>query len=250
MKEAPDRIGNLIDSFMLRQAVKEMMDIARYANKYFNDKKPWETIKNNKSECATTIYLSLETVKSLSILFDPVIPSTGEKIRKMLNMDQIESPDWDGAGTLSLVSGHPLNRPEIIFKKIDDKEIKKEIEKLNNPEKEDTIVDDNNTISIDDFKKLDLRVAEIYAVEQVKNADRLLKIMVNIGTEKRQIIAGVAKHYSEEDLIGKKIIIVKNLAPARIKGELSCGMLLAAKSDDDLCLLTIDGQIENGAKIS
>lgn len=250
LKEAPDKIGNLIDSFMLRQAVKEIMDIARYANKYFNDKKPWQTIKNNKSECATTIYLSLETVKSLSILFDPVIPLTGEKIRKILNMEQIENPDWNRAGTLSLVSGHQLNSPEIIFKKIDDKEIEKELEKLNNPEKEETIVDDNNLISIDEFKKLDLRVAEICAVEQVKNADRLLKIIVNTGTEKRQIIAGVAKHYSEEDLIGKKIVIVKNLTPVKIKGEISRGMLLAAKSDDDLCLLTIDGQIENGAKIS
>ena len=135
LKEAPDKIGNLIDSFMLRQAVKEMMDIARYANKYFNDKKPWETIKSNKSECATTIYLALETVKSLSILFDPVIPSAGEKIRKMLNMDQIENPDWNRAGTLSLVSGHPLNSPEIIFKKIDDTEIEKELEKLKTVQK-------------------------------------------------------------------------------------------------------------------
>ncbi len=249
LHEAPARIGKLIDTFTLRQALKEMMDIARAANKYFNDKKPWETIKNNKTECATTLYLSLETVKSLSILFDPVIPFTGKKIRKILNLDQFEALDWNAAGKLSLVPNQELNTPEIIFKKIDDKEIERELALLIPSEKE-ADSEDVGIISIDEFKKLDLRVAEICSVEPVKNADRLLKLTVDVGNEKRQIIAGIAKHYSAEQLMGKKIIIVKNLIPAKIKGELSHGMLLAAKSDDELSLLIPDGQISNGAQIS
>jgi len=250
LKTAPDRIGNLIDSFLLRQAVKEMMDVARFANKYFNDKKPWESIKDNREKCATTIYLALETVKSLAILFDPIIPLTGIKIRNILNIDQINNPEWSHAGILSLKAGHKLKKPEIIFKKIENEEIERELNKLKNTGKEENSAENDATISIDDFRKVDLIVAEICTVEPVKKADRLLKITVDIGKEKRQIIAGIAKHYKVDQLIGKKIVIVKNLAPAQIKGEVSRGMLLAAESDDELCLLTVDGDLPNGAKIS
>jgi len=250
LKTAPDRIGNLIDSFLLRQAVKEMMDVARFANKYFNDKKPWESIKDNREKCATTIYLALETVKSLAILFDPIIPLTGIKIRNILNIDQINNPEWSHAGILSLKAGHKLKKPEIIFKKIENEEIERELNKLKNTGKEENSAENDATISIDDFRKVDLIVAEICTVEPVKKADRLLKITVDIGKEKRQIIAGIAKHYKVDQLIGKKIVIVKNLAPAKIKGEVSRGMLLAAESDDELCLLTVYGDLPNGAKIS
>jgi methionyl-tRNA synthetase len=250
LKTAPDRIGKLIDSFLLRQAVKEMMDVTRFANKYFNDKKPWESIKNNRDKCATTIYLALETVKSLSILFDPIIPFTGIKIREILNLEQKYNPEWSQSGILSLKPGHKLKKPQIIFKKIENEEIERELDKLKLGGEEKIAPESNTVISIDDFKKVDLIVAEICSVEPVKKADRLLKMTVDIGPEKRQIIAGIAKHYKVDQLIGKKIVIVKNLAPAKIKGEVSRGMLLAAKSDDELCLLTVDGDLPNGAKIS
>ena len=250
LKQAPARIGRLIDSFLLRQAVKEMMDLARYANKYFNDKQPWETIKTNKSDCASTIYLALETVKSLSILFDPVIPFTGIKIRKILNLDQDVNPDWNDAGEFILKSGNSINPPEIIFKKIEDKDIERELKKLGLTAETDSADEYANLIAIDDFKKIDMRVAEIRSAERIRNADRLIKLLVDLGSEQRQIIAGIAKHYSADELIGKKVIIVMNLVPAKIKGELSQGMLLAASSDDKLSLLTVDSQISSGAKIS
>ena len=249
LKKAPQVIGELIDSFLLRQAVREMMDIARYANKYFNDKKPWETIKSDRSVCATTIYLALETVKSLSILLNPVIPFSGTKIRKTLMLENPENPEWQAAGKLSLKSGHKLMKPEIIFKKIENETIETELSKLEMPKSGQGITE-ADTISIAEFNKLDLRVAEICTAEPVKNADRLLKLEIDLGNEKRQIIAGIAKHFSSDTLPGKKIVIVANLSPATIKGELSHGMLLAAKDGDKLCLLTVDGHIDNGSKIS
>lgn len=247
IEKSPRKTGKYLDSFQLRQAVKEMMDLARFANKYFNDKKPWETIRQNKSECATTIYLALETVKSLAILFEPVIPNTTEKIWKVLHPSTETHRKWNVAGTLTLKSGSSLSTPEILFKKIEDDVIENELGKLKIIS---TTEEPQDLINIEDFKKLDLRVAEVISAEPVKKSDKLLKLSVKIGDNERQIIAGIAQNYKPQELIGRQIIVIANLEPAKIRGEVSNGMLLAAKHGEDLTILTTAQKINSGAKVS
>ena len=249
-EKSPRKTGKYLESFQMRQAVKEMMDLARFANKYFNDKKPWETIRQNKSECATTIYLALETVNTLAILFEPVIPFTAKKIRAVLNQADGHKCLWKDAGTFSLQPGSILSTPEILFKKIEDDIIDKELMKLkiiSSPESEEK---DQERIKIEDFKKLDLRVAEVISAEPVENSDKLLKLSVKVGDHERQIIAGIAKNYQPEQLIGRQIIIIANLEPAKIRGEVSNGMLLAAKLGEDLTIITTAQKIGTGAKVN
>jgi len=253
LENAPQNIGNLIDSFQMRRAIQETMNIARFANKYFNDKTPWETIKNNRDKCATTINLCLQTTKAISILMEPFIPHSTQKLRRILNLVINEVANiWDISGDLSLKAKHKLGRPEILFKKIDDKEIEPEINKLRlaSDNKLYEVSKSEENISIEQFKKIDLRVAEIIEASRLPKTDKLMKLSVLLGQEKRQIIAGIAEHYKPSDLINKQIIIVTNLKPVKIHGEISEGMLLAAISDDSLALVTVDKNIPSGSEIT
>jgi len=252
LEKAPQKVGALINSYQIRQALKEIMDLARFANKYFNDKSPWKTIKVDRTSCANTINLCLETIKTLSVLIKPFIPFTSDKIERMLNISEFAGKNiWDTSGELSLRSGEKLNDPEILFDKIEDKKINAEIEKLLSvnlkPLNENK---EKMKVTLEDFSKLDLRVAEIIKAEPVMKADKLIKLHIKIAEEKRQIIAGIAQFYKPEELQGKKIIVVANLQPAKIRGELSNGMLLAARDENELVLLTVDNEIDSGAKIS
>ena len=252
LAESPARVGKYIDTYQIRQAVREIMDIARFANKYFNDKTPWKTIKSDLQTCETTLSLCVETIRTLSYLLDPVIPFTAKIIRRLLNLkDNASSNVWEQAGSLYFKAGHPIRKPDILFQKIEDDVIEKEIAKLKaesgpvrEPEKTQSL------ISIDEFKKIDLRIAEILEAEPVPKTDRLLKLQIKVGSESRQIVAGIAGQYKPESIIGKKVVIVANLEPVKIRGEESKGMLLAAKADGQLTLLTTVEDIESGAGIS
>ncbi len=127
LKRLPPTVGILVDSFAFRLALKEIMDLARFANKYFNDKMPWLTIKKDKGSCDTTIYLCLETIKTLAILLKPFLPDTAQKIGTMLNLDQALMNEWDNAGKLSLKAGHAINEPQILFTKIENDKIDREL---------------------------------------------------------------------------------------------------------------------------
>ena len=250
IEKSPLRIGKYLDGFQLRQAVKEMMDLARYANKYFNDMKPWESVKLDVQKCATTIYLSLETVKTLAILFEPVIPFSTKKIWSILNQSKNTPFLWRQAGEMLLKPGTQLAVPEILFQKIEDDVIEMELAKLNLNDNKKLPDDDQKLVNLADFKKLDLRIAEVISAEPVKDSDKLLKLMVKTEGKERQIIAGIAQHYQPDQLVGKKIVIIANLEPAKIRGEISNGMLLAAKHDDQLAILTVDQEIITGSKVS
>jgi methionyl-tRNA synthetase len=228
------------------------MNVARASNKYFNDEEPWKTVKENNERCRTAIYVSILTTGSLAILMHPFLPFTSEKILKILNVNnKINSIIWDNFLQDKLIPGHTLGESEILFRKIEDSEIEPEIEKLKKinaqirPEKKE-----ENLIDISVLKKIDLRTATIIQCEKVKGAKKLLKLEVDDGNKKRQIIAGIAQHYEPEKLIGKKIIIVANLKPTILMGEKSEGMLLAATSGEKLVLLTTDKDIDTGSKIS
>ncbi|OQX87137.1 methionine--tRNA ligase [candidate division KSB1 bacterium 4484_87] len=255
IKTYPSRLGELIEKYQFKNYIREFMDLARFANKYFNDKEPWKTRKENPQACATTINLCLQTAKTLSIVAEPVLPFTARRIWKMLNVEN--SQTWDDATKLTLDDGAEIQPAEILFTKIEDDVIQKEIERLQQAgaPNEQKAVEKKETemerISFDDFKKVELRVATILEAKKVEKADKLLQLQIDLGEEKRQIVAGIAQHYSPEELVGKRIIVVANLEPAKIRGVESNGMLLAASdSEGNLTLLTVDNEIANGSKIS
>jgi len=252
LKKMPDTVGQLVDTFSIRQAQKEIMDLARFANKYFNDKTPWVTIKTAKQSCANTINLCVETIKTLTILLRPFIPFTADKLWTMLNLNDKTGNVWDQAGNLWLKPGHVINKPHILFNKIEDEKITPELEKLKSNLDAISVTEkgDRSVITLDDFKKVDLRVAEVLKAERLPKSQKLLKLHIQVGEEQRQIIAGIANYYEPADLIGKKIIVVINLQPATIHGESSNGMLLAAHHEGILRLLTVDQEIDTGAVIS
>jgi len=253
-KAARDSASISFESYRFREGALEIMNLARSANKYFNDMEPWKTAKENPQKCATTLYLCLEIIRSLAILVEPILPSTSMRIWKMLSL--IGTPlnaGWKSAGELSLTAGHQLGKPEILFTKIEDEVIQKHIENLGKlgtsplqtGSQAPTV---KAQITIDSFKQVDLRIAKVLAVEKVPKSDKLLKLQVSLGNEQRQVVAGIAQHYKPEDLIGKKIVVVANLVPAKLMGQESQGMLLAASnSDGKLTFLTGAEDIDEGS---
>lgn len=264
IKKSPAQIGNWIEKFEIRQAGRGMMNLARFANKYFNDQEPWATRKTAPEKCATTLYLCLELVKTLAVIMSPFLPFTARRVWMMLNLDgDVETQNWDEASRVYLTTGHTLNRAEVLFPKIEDDVITKEIEKLqkiangdksgtekHSFEKEQKKEEKNvERISFDDFKKIELKVAKVLAAEPVEKADRLLKLQIDLGSEERQIVAGIAESYQPEELIGKLIVVVANLEPAVIRGTESNGMLLAASQGAKISVLTLDRELEPGSGI-
>ncbi|MBI1804467.1 MAG: methionine--tRNA ligase [Ignavibacteriae bacterium] len=244
--------GELIDHYRFRDAMLEIMNVARFANKYFNDSEPWKTAKSDPQRCATTIHICLQTIRSLAILFEPILPFSTRKIWTMLNLSGNPlDAGWKTAGELALVEGHALGQPKILFTKIEDEVIQKHLQKLPPTTAQDTSQQRTAikpTITIDAFKQVDFRIARVLTAERVPKSEKLLKLRVSIGNEERQILAGIAQHYKPENLVGKKIVVVANLAPAKLMGQESQGMLLAASNNDgELSVLTVDADISEGS---
>ncbi len=244
LKEYPSKVGALLEKYKIKDAVFEMMSLARAANKYFNDSEPWITLKQDQEKCGTTINVCLQTIHTLAEIFSPVIPFASKKILEFLNSDL---QGWDNCGLLNLPDGHQLNKPEILFSKIEDDIIEAQVNKLNANDEEETRTAE---ITFDEFTKVDLRVAKVLAAEKIKKSDKLLKLQLEIGKEKRQVVAGIAKSYEPELLIGKKVIMVFNLKPAKLFGNESQGMILAAEDDEGgLHLISVDEKVNTGTKV-
>ncbi|MEN3038790.1 MAG: methionine--tRNA ligase [Candidatus Kryptonium sp.] len=252
LKEYTNKIAENYENFRIRDGVFETMNLARFANKYFNDTEPWRMIKENPNRASTSINLCLQVVRSLAILFEPVLPFSSRKIWNMLNLkDDIVKVGWDSAGELMLEAGHELGEPKILFRKIEDAEIDEEIKKLKIAAGEivEEKIEFKPQISIEDFEKIDLRVAEVIECERIENSEKLLKLKVKLGTEERQLVAGIGKHYKPEELIGRKVVVVANLKPAKLMGVESQGMLLAAVKDEKLTIITTLDEIESGSQV-
>jgi methionyl-tRNA synthetase len=232
----------------------EVMNFARAANKYFNDNEPWKTLTSNPERCATTLNLAIQIVRSLSILLEPVTPAFSAAIWKLLNLDATAKEDgWDSASSLPLKNGHQLHKPEILIHKIEDKQIDEIIKFLEGGEitpASPLVAPLKPIITIDDFKKIDLRVARVIEAVKVPKSEKLLKLQVEIGNERRQVVAGIAKHYKPEDLIGTLIVVVANLQPAKLMGQESQGMILAASDEaGTLTLVGVQSEISTGATV-
>lgn len=250
LKNAPAAIGGLYESYRFRDAVAETVAVARAANKYFNDSEPWKTIKTDRASCATAISVSLQTVRALSVLFRPVLPTISAEIARQLG-ETNEAVVWDQAGAEPVPAGRSLPKPEILIHKIEDQAIENMMNDLNASAAPTTAVPvPDPLITIDDFKKVALRVATVVSAEPVPKSEKLLRLIVSIAGEERQILAGIAKHYQPGDLVGKQVVVVANLQPAKLMGQESRGMLLAANADDGtLKIITVEGSIASGAVV-
>ncbi|KAF5068346.1 methionine--tRNA ligase [Methanobacterium aggregans] len=234
IKELPATVSDYIEKFKFREGLIEIIRLAKFANKYFNDKEPWKAVKTSKDEAANCLYLCNQLTKTLAVLLVPYIPEKTGEIFKVLGIDG--EITWKDA-TVSLPAGMEIGKAKPIFKKIDDEIIEKEKNKLyESLEDVETMKD---IITIDDFAKVDLRVGKIIGAESVKGSKNLLKLIVDIGSKKIQVVAGVAKKYSPEEVLNRKVIVVVNLEPAKLFGIKSEGMILA--TDDNMSLLTAEG---------
>jgi methionyl-tRNA synthetase len=246
---APDQIGNLLENFEVRKAAKVLMDVCRAGNKYFNDKAPWITRKSDPEICATTLNICIHIVHMLSGIIAPFMPEAAGKIRQMINIKLIL---WDDLAKQSFPDNHPIKKPEILFSKIDDESIEREVEKLTAMAgglQTESRREDTQLIDLEQFQKIHLKTALVLQAEKMKGTSKLLKLRIDLGNETRQIIAGVAQYYTPEEITGKTIIVVANLKPTLIRGIESQGMLLAVQNDEGLKLVTADGKVPPGIEI-
>jgi methionyl-tRNA synthetase len=240
--ERAKAIAELYQRFRLREATMETVDLARSANKYFNDAEPWKLIKQARDAAARVMLSCLEAVRALGAYFDPITPNASAKIRTTLGTT-LES--WSDTHQPKLTGGQELGTIEILFQKIEDEAVIKEIELLEtmahaaniqttvaaSAPKEDAL------ITIDDFKKIKLRTAKVLEAERVPKSKKLLRLQIAVGSEQRQIVAGIGEKYTPESLVGKSIVVVANLQPAKLMGNESNGMLLAVNDDNGVVTL-------------
>lgn len=256
LKSAPSKISGSLDQFKFREALFQLMDLARTGNKYLADTEPWKLVKEDPERVATILNIALQISANLSILCEPFLPFTSNRLNGILDLPK---RSWVEAGSVDLISeGHQLKKAELLFEKIEDAEVEKQVNKLLETKKmneQETNKPDQpelkSEIVFDDFLKMDLRVGEIKTAEKVEKSNKLLKFSVDMGLETRTILSGVAKHFTPEEMIGKKVTVMANLAPRKIMGVESQGMLLFAEnSDGNLVAVSPGEDAENGATIS
>ena len=244
-------VEKLLDEFRFRDAQKEAMNLARLGNKYLADSEPWKLQKTDPKRVETILNLSLQLVANLAIAFEPFLPFSSKKLRHMLNMEEF---DWNDLGSTTLIAaGHKINKPELLFEKIDDAPIQAQVDKLlatkaaneaagrkAEPQKAD--------MPFENFEKMDLRVGTVKECVKVEKSDKLLRFVIDDGLETRTIVSGIAKFYKPEELVGKQVCFIANLPPRKLRGIESQGMILSAENPDGtLSLLTPDRKCADGA---
>ena len=254
-KDVKAKVETLLDTFKFRDAQKEAMNLARIGNRYITECEPWKVAKTDMERVKTILNISLQLVANLAIAFEPFLPFSSKKLRDMLNVENFE---WDNLGNTDLLAvGHKLGEPALLFEKIEDDVIDFQLNKLAETKKANEAAqykakEIKDVIDFSDFEKLDLRVGHILNCEKVKKADKLLKFTIDDGSGKnRTIVSGIAKHYNPEELIGKDICFIANLAPRTLKGIESQGMILSAENfDGALSLMTLDREVKPGSVIA
>ena len=248
MAVVKDRINAKMEKFKFRESLAEAMNLARLGNKYFADTEPWKLIKTDENRVATVMNIAIQIAANLSIAFEPFLPFSTERLRKMMRIPMIE---WSVLGTANIVKdGHQLGTSEVLFPKFDDKEMEAQIKKLKTSEKATSKLPPmKNEIQFDEFMKMDVRVGEIVSAEKHPDADKLLVLKVNTGIDERVIVSGIAEHYLPDQIIGKKVSVLLNLMPRKIRGIESQGMILMAEIDGDLSFISPEKEISVGAEI-
>lgn len=248
------RLEELLENFKFRDAQKEAMNLARIGNKYIADSEPWKLIKTDPERVKTIIYISLQLTANLAIAFEPFLPFSSKRLRNMIGMEQF---NWEQLGSTELLpTGRKLSKPSLLFSKIEDEVIQAQMEKLQNTVKANMEAEYHTapikeTVSFDDFQKVDIRVGTVLACERVPKMKKLLKFTIADGLENRTIISGIAQWYEPEQLVGKQVLFVANLAPREFKnGLVSEGMILSAENwDGNISLATTAKEVKPGSRL-
>ncbi len=254
LKEFPSRIAASIEAYRFREATAHLMDLARLGNKYLAETEPWKLAKTDMNRVATILNIAIQISGNLAVLAEPFLPYTAQKLRDMLNLSRLT---WQQTGSADLLSnGHSLNEPSLLYEKIEDGVIETQIKKLNDKKNQMELASQPATplkpeIVFDDFSKIDIRIGTVIAAEKMPKSDKLLKLTVDSGLDKRTILSGIAKHYSPEDILGKQVTFIANLAPRKMMGMESQGMILMAEDKDGkLRLLQPNETVAPGSTVS
>ena len=257
LKEFADvkqEVEKLLDVFKFRDAQKEAMNLARIGNKYLADTEPWKLAKTDMARVETILHIALQLTANLAIAFEPFLPFSSEKLRKMLNM---ESFDWANLGHTDLLeAGHQLGEPALLFEKIEDSAIDAQMQRLEDIKKANEAANYKAepikpTIAFEDFEKLDIRVGTVLECEVVPKMKKLLKFKIADGLQDRTIVSGIAEHYAPEELVGKQVLFIANLAPRQFKnGLVSEGMILSAENfDGSLAVTSLLKEVKPGSEV-
>jgi methionyl-tRNA synthetase len=254
LQEAPSAIEKSLDRYRFREAAGLLMGVARLGNKYLADHEPWKLIKSDPERVKTIMNVALQLTAGLGYLSEPFLPFSTERLKKMLNLKTIENPFEHLKSTSVLVSaGQKLGTSELLFRKIEDAEIQNQLDKLKSTEKDSTIMQEPQkpAINYDTFSSLDLRVGTILSAEKMPKADRLLVLKVDTGLDQRTIVSGIAEHFSPEEVVGKKVCVLMNLEPRKLRGVESQGMLLMATDPEGkLSFMSPEDAVAAGSPIS
>ena len=258
LKAYPAVISSSIERYRFREALGEMMNVARLGNKYLADEEPWKMVKENPERVKTQMYVALQIASALAVLSEPFLPFTSEKLKRILNISNNEL-SWNSIAERSnlLKAGHQIGQAEILFAQIEDTEIQKQLDKLEASKKANKAASmsaepQKETATFDDFTKMDLRVGTIIEAEKMPKANKLLVLKVDTGIDVRTIVSGIAEHFSPEEVIGKRVTVLVNLAPRALRGVESAGMILMTNNaEGKLVFVNPDAEgVLNGATIS
>ncbi|MDD5817245.1 MAG: methionine--tRNA ligase [bacterium] len=252
-KGVKETLSNNIEQFHFREALKDAMNLARIGNKYLADTEPWKVAKTDMKRVETILNVSLQICANLAIAFEPFLPFTAEKLRTMLAMNEV---DWNKLGSLDILAeGTQLEKPVLLFEKIDDSVIQAQLDKLDRIKQENILANFKpepvaKECTFDDFMKLDIRVGKVLECSKVKKADKLLQFKIDDGMGGRTIVSGIAKFYEPADLIGKEVCFIANFPPRKLKGIESQGMILSAEdADGRLVVIGPQGEVKPGVKV-
>ena len=262
LKTYPDVIASSLERYRFREAQKLLMDVARLGNKYLADEEPWKTAKTDAERTKTVMYVALQIAAALATLSEPFLPFTSNKLKDILNLtsqDSTEKNSWNDISSKNalLPAGHQINKAELLFSKIEDEHIQKQLDKLEASKKaneaENTVVDpEKETVQFEDFTSMDLRVGTILEAEKMPKTKKLLVLKVDTGIDVRTIVSGIAESFKPEDIIGKQVTVLVNLAPRKLRGVESQGMILMTEdANGNLVFVNPDATgIPNGKSIS
>ncbi len=256
VKEYPNIIGKSVERYRFREASQELMNLARLGNKYLADEEPWKVIKVDEERVKTIMYVALQISAALAVVAEPFLPFTSAKLKSILNLD--ETLTWDDVSQkdVLLSENHQINKAELLFSKIEDKTIEAQLEKLEatklaNEQEKKVVEPQKETIEFDDFTKLDIRIGTILEAEKVAKTKKLLKLKVDVGIDTRTIVSGIAESFTPEEIIGQQVSVLVNLAPRKIRGVESQGMILMTDTPDGkLAFVEPEKTVKNGQQIS
>ena len=256
VKEFPNVIGKSIERYRFREASQELMSLARLGNKYLADEEPWKVIKLDEERVQTIMYVALQISAALAVLSKPFLPFTSDTLKGILNID--ETLSWENITEQNVIikAKHQINKAELLFSKIEDKTIEAQVEKLQatkiaNEQENKVVAPQKETIEFDDFTKLDIRIGTILEAEKVAKTKKLLKLKVDVGIDVRTIVSGIAESFSPEEIIGQQVSVLVNLAPRKIRGVESQGMILMTDTPDGkLAFVEPEKEVKNGQEVS